>query len=62
MYAGIIMLMCGEGDKALTSTENLSATGAQILEIDYVDESAMAKAAEDYESSALDCLVSCAGK
>lgn len=56
------MLMCGEGDKALTSTENLSATGAQILEIDYVDESAMAKAAEDYESSALDCLVSCAGK
>ncbi|MCJ1248270.1 hypothetical protein MMC30_005487 [Trapelia coarctata] len=39
----------------------LKATGARILEVDYVNESTIVKAAKEYGTGELDCLINCAG-
>jgi NAD(P)-dependent dehydrogenase (short-subunit alcohol dehydrogenase family) len=40
----------------------LAATGATILDIDYLDENTIAKAAAAYGDEPLDVLVNCAGQ
>ena len=39
----------------------LKATGAKVLEVDYVNENTIAKAAKEYGTAVLDCLINCAG-
>ncbi|KAK3367395.1 short chain dehydrogenase, partial [Lasiosphaeria ovina] len=43
------------------SVQELRDTGAKVLELDYIDEPTIAKAADEYGDQPLDCLINCAG-
>jgi short-subunit dehydrogenase len=45
----------------VNGNEQLEATGAKILEVDFVDESTILKAAQEYGSGPLDVLINCGG-
>lgn len=56
MHLLLILIMFGA-----QSRWQLAATGATILDLDYLDESTITKAAAAYGDEALDVLVNCAG-
>lgn len=53
---------CACAEKRAEQASQLGATGARILEIDFLDESSILEAAKQYGSGPLDILINCGGR